>query len=218
MIYRNQINSPAAPAPNTPAPGGPANTVPVPNPPSTPSFPNFAESDQLALISNLRQFWIQLAIWTRSLIVSTAGNLGDVTLLTDRLTYLPEAFSKVLGQYFEPQEANQFAELLEEHISSVEAVIAADKNNNNQTVNQETENLYRNADRMAAYLAGINSYWTQDQWKELLYDYIEMLLADLVARLTGDYAKEIDIFDDMQTQAIKIADYMAQGMMQKFHP
>ncbi|HVI41060.1 MAG TPA: hypothetical protein VM577_10390 [Anaerovoracaceae bacterium] len=218
MIYKNQINLPAAPTPNVPAPGTPAPTVPAPNPPSTPAFAGTITSEQLGLISNLRQLWMQMAIWSRSLIVSTAANLADIQMITDRLEYLPEAFSGVLNQYFEPHEADHFGELLEEHISTVAALIDAEKNNDDRLVNQETVNLYSNANQIAAYLVSINSYWSEAEWRDLLNDYIEMLLADLVARLGGDYAKEIDIFDDLQTQAIKIADYMAQGMMQKFHP
>jgi hypothetical protein len=232
MIYKNRVNPPAAPAPNIPTPGAPAPTapapapipsapaptVPAPNAPSTPPFPGPIGSEQLALISNLRQLWIQLAIWSRSLIVSTAANLGDIQMITDRLTYLPEAFSGVLGQYFEPQEADHFGELLEEHISTVASLFDAEKNNDDKTVNQETVNLYNNANRIAAYLVSINSYWNEAQWRNLLYTYIQMLLADLVARMQGNYAQEIDIFDDLQTQAIAISDYMAQGMMQKFHP
>ncbi len=206
MIYKNQVNPPAAPS------------VPAPNPPSTPSFFGSIGPEQLALISNLRQLWMQLAIWSRSLIVSTAASLGDIQMITDRLMYLPNAFAKVLGQYFDPQEADHFRELLQEHISTVVALFAAEKANNDQTVNQETENLYQNANRMADYLGSINSYWNSVQWRNLLYIYIQILLADLVARMTGSYASEIDIFDDLQTQAIALSDYMAQGMLQKFVP
>lgn len=175
------------------------------------------EEEQLALISNLRWLWMQLAIWSRSLIVSTAGNLRDIPMIKDRLMQISEAFAGVLGQYFEPQEADRFRELLEEHIAIVLALVSAEKNNDVKTVNQETVNLYENANRIAAYLVSVNSYWNNEHWQIILDDYIEMLLADLVARMAGVFAKEIGIFDDLQTQAIKLADYMAQGMMQKFH-
>ena len=64
---------------------------------------------------------MQLAIWERALIVSTAGNLGDIQMITDRLFYLPEAFTGVLSRYFEPQDADRFRELLEEQIMAVAA-------------------------------------------------------------------------------------------------
>lgn len=205
MIDKKQVNPPAP-------------AVPAPNPVSTPAFPGPVGPEQLALISNLRQLWMQLAIWSRSLIVSTAANLGDVQMIIDRLTFLPEAFSGLLGQYFEPHDADRFRELLEEHISTVVALFAAEKANNDQTVNQETENLYNNANRMADYLASINTHWSAAQWRNLLYTYIQTLLADLVARLAGSYAREIDIFDDLQSQSIALSDYMALGMLQKFVP
>ena len=213
MISINQSNSPAAPAPNQSA-----SAAPEPNPVSTPDFPGPVGSEQLALISNLRQLWLQLAIWSRSLIVSTAAGLGDIQMITDRLTYLPDALSRLMGQYFEPQEADHIRELLEEHISTMAALFAAETAKNDQTVNQETVNLYDNAVRIADYLVSINAYWNREQWIALLDDYIQMLLVDLVARMGGDFTKEIDVFDDLQTQAIKIADYMSSGMMSKFRP
>ena len=205
MKYKNQATPPAS-------------TVPAPNPLATPEFEEIEEGNQLALISDMRQLWSQLAIWSRALVVSVAANLSDIQMITDRLMFLPEAFSKALGKYFEPQDADRFGELLQEHISTISALFTAEKDKDDALVNQETENLYANADRMAEFLAGINSYWDEEQWKDLLSDYIEMLLAGLVARMAGEYAKEIDIFDDLQTQALKIADYMSRGIMRKFHP
>lgn len=210
--------APGPPTPGTPTPGTPLISVPAPNAPSTPAFPGPFGSEELGLISNFRQLWMQLAIWSRSLIVSTAANLGDIQLIIDRLMYLPDDFSKILSLYFEPQEADSFRELLQEHISTLAALFAAEKDKDDNLVNQETVNLYDNANRMASYLAGINSFWNAAQWRALLYDYIQMLLADLVARMGGDYAKEIDIFDDLQTQAIALSDYMALGIMRKFIP
>lgn len=213
MLYMNQVRPPVSPAPGTPAP-----FFPVPGAPGTPGSEEVLASKQLAVIGALRLLWLQLAIWERSLIVSTAGNLGDIQAITDRLLHIPEAFAGFLGQYFTPQEANQFKELLEEHISTVTALVNAEKNDDIQTVNQETFSLYENANRIAAYLAVINSYWNEEQWKDVLDDYIEILLADLVARESGEYTKEITIFDDLQTQAVKIADLMSGGMLQRFRP
>lgn len=181
-------------------------------------YGNMVTQEQLELVRKLGQLWQQMAVLTRSLIVSASGNLGDIQVITDRLTTLPDALAGVLGQYFEKQEVSHFKELMQEHIAAISALIIAEKNNDRKTVNQETVFLYDNANRIAAYLASINPFWDQGQWSELLNDYIEMFFADLVARLTNNFTKEIDIFEDFLSQAMKIADYTAQGMMQKFHP
>lgn len=214
------------PLPNEPA-GQPSPAEPTLPSPAEPTLPSPAEptlpepllaDEQRKLIGDLRQLWMRLAIWSRSLIVSTVAGLGDITQLTDRLLAVPEEFSAILGQYFEPQEADQFRELLEEFLSTSTALIAAEKNKDDNLVNQETKNLYADADRIAEYLVSINSNWSQEQWTDLLNDWIEMLLADLVARLDGDYAKEITVFADLENQSLKSADYMADGIMKKFHP
>lgn len=199
MRYISQFNPPAAPG-------------------AEPDWNTFLKSQEFALVGSLWRLWIQLAILSRSLIGSEASNLGDSQVIADRLTKLPEAFSGLLRQYFTPQQADAFQALLEEHITALMALIVAEINNDDRTVDQETRNLYANVDRLSAYLSSINEYWNQAEWQDLLNDYIEMLLAGLVAQIAKEYAREIDIFDDLQTQAIRIADYMAKGMIQRFRP
>lgn len=208
MVFNNQINPPAAaemPAPGMPAPG-------------IPDFADYLESEQLGLISSLRDLWLRLAIWSRSLIVSTAAGLRDIRANKDMLRELPESFSAVLGKYFEPQDADRFGELLQESISTMEALITAEISNDDRMAGQETVNLYNSAGRISSYLASINPYWSREQLDELLTDYIEILLVGMVARLTGDYRRELTIFEDLLEHAVKIADYMAEGMMRKFRP
>jgi len=208
MMFNNEVNFPEAA--EMPSPGTPA--------PEMPDFSDYFDSEPLDLISSLRDLWIRLAIWLRSLIVSSSAGLDDIQAIKDMLSNLPESFSAVLGKYFEPQEADRAGELLGQLISTAVALIAAEEVDEEQRTGQETVNLYNDAGRLAAYLASINPYWTREMLEELLTDYIEILLAGLVARLEKEYPREQTIFEYLLAHAVKVADYMAQGIMRKFRP
>ena len=213
--FASEMPAPGTPAPEMPVPGTPVPGAPEPG---MPDFAGYLESEQFSLISSLRELWIWLAIRSRSLIVSASAGLRDIQAITDVLSALPESFSAELGKYFEPQEADRFAELLQEFISTTEALIAAEKSDEERMTGQETANLYRDAGRIASYLASINPYWNRQNLEELVVDYIEILLAGLVARMSGDYRREMTIFEYLLAQAVKIADYLAEGIARKFRP
>ena len=51
---------------------------------------------------------------------------------------------------------------------------------NRPTVDEATVRLYQNADQLAAYLAQINPYWSEEEWKRLLYEYYENIILQMV--------------------------------------
>ena len=75
---------------------------------------------------------------------------------------------------------------------------------------------YENADDIAAFLASINPYWSQREWQQLMHEHLDMTLAEASARLSGNYAEDIMMYDKIFEQAMKMADTMAYGIMRQF--
>ena len=90
------------------------------------------------------------------------------------------------------------------------------KQGNVKAVEQYTRLWYSNADRIAAFLAGINPCWPEEEWKNLLHDHLRMTMDEAVARLSGEYAKDAIIFDMIVEQALSMADVMAAGIIRQF--
>jgi len=95
-------------------------------------------------------------------------------------------------------------------------ILRAEKEGNIEVINENTKSLYQNANQMAAYLAQINPNWEEQKWNDLLYEYYETTILEMVAVLAGKYEESVVLFEAMENQALDIADYLVQGIIPYF--
>ena len=50
-------------------------------------------------------------------------------------------------------------------------------------------------------------------WRCMMYDHLEMTEMEATLRLNGKYEDDIRIFDKIETEALKMADYMYCGII-----
>lgn len=169
---------------------------------------------QMNLIINFRTLWLNLAIWTRSFILSIASGLPNTQVVSDRLYQVPVQIGALLQLIFGQESAEGFINLLSTHIVTLETVITAQKNGDTQAVNENTERLYQINQEIAKYLEKTNPFWVPPQWANLLDFYVNLTLNESTAMLSGDYARDVQIFDRLQYHTLLIGDYMANGIVQ----
>ena len=102
--------------------------------------------------------------------------------------------------------AGQSGDLLTEHLEIGGALVTDLKNRETAKADDARRRWYANADAISAFLAGINACWNEEKWREL-FDGKEATL-----RLQGDYAADIRMFDRIETEALRMADYMFCGL------
>lgn len=171
---------------------------------------------QLQLSDTLRRLWIEHVLWTRFFLVSTAFDLPDLTLVTQRLLQNPVDFQKVLEPLYGRQKAAEFKQLLTDHLLIAAALVNAAKAGNEEEAATQRGLWYANAADIARFLASINPFWNERTWKDILFDHLGMTENEAVFILTGEYEKGIKIYDDIQAQALKMADEMTCGIIRQF--
>lgn len=171
---------------------------------------------QINLMNELRKLWTEHVMWTRLFIISALAELPDLEVTTDRLLRNPSDFAKVLEIFYGKQKADTFQNLLEEHLKIAASIVNSAKEQNAKAVEQYSTLWYRNADQIAAFLAGINPCWAEDEWRNLLHDHLRMTADEVTARLSGEFSKDRLIFDMIWEQSLAMADYMASGMIRQF--
>jgi hypothetical protein len=171
---------------------------------------------QMNLFNTLRKLWMELAMWRRAFLVSYAANFGDIELVGERLYQAPTNLGNILEVFFGFQIARRVENLIREQIITGLEILNAEGQGNREAVDAGTERLYRNADQIAAYLAEINPYWSEEEWKRLLYEYYETTIREMVMVLSGYYAEDIALYENLEDQALNIADYMARGIIEYF--
>jgi len=168
------------------------------------------------IINTFRKLWEQHGLWTRSFIVSTAHNLPDLDLVTKRLLRNPTDFATELRKYYGADKAKQFEKLLADHLKIGAQLVNAAKKGDANAANVARKKWYQNADQIAAFLASINPHWDEKDWQAMLYEHLRLVEEEATLRLTGKYAADIALYDEIEDQALEMADMMANGIIKQF--
>ncbi|WP_312642155.1 acetylglutamate kinase [Hydrogenoanaerobacterium sp.] len=171
---------------------------------------------QRQLIDLLRKLWEQHIMWTRSFIISTAEGLGDLPMVTERLLRNPSDFAKVFKQFYGPEIAEQLEKLFREHLLIAADLVTALKVGDTAKAAESNKKWYANADEIAAFLSSINPYWDDRQWRNLLYDHLDMTAKEATERLNKQYEEDVKRYDTIEHNALQMADFMASGILAQF--
>lgn len=171
---------------------------------------------QVSLLCKLRTLWEQHVFWTRSFIISTASDLGDLDAVTKRLLRNPVDFAEVFAMFYDNETAQTFQELFTQHLLIAADLVNATKNNDMKKSQEAREQWYKNADEIAVFLASTNPYWDRNTWQTLLFDHLKMTEKEAVLRLSQRYEEDVAIFDLIETSALEMADYMFHGFINQF--
>jgi hypothetical protein len=178
--------------------------------------PNAIRKAQADLNNHLRMLWEQHVFWTRLTILSIVFNLPDVDFVTNRLLRNPKDFKAALKLFYGDRIASRFADLFTSHLVIAAELVRAAKAGDNAAAADAEKRWYANADEIAAFLAGINPYWSERDWKAMLHKHLAMTKSEAVDMLTGKYAESISVFDQIEKQALEMADVMTNGIVRQF--
>jgi phage terminase Nu1 subunit (DNA packaging protein) len=174
------------------------------------------QSKVIRLNNIFRELWEQHVMWTRSFIISAAENLGDLDFVTERLLRNPSDFANVFCKFYGEKKADKLKELLTDHLLIAADLVNAAKRGDSARASELEKKWYENADDIAAFLNAINPYWSTKQWQKLLYEHLRMTQEEALLRLNGRYAEDIRMYDLIEEEALKMADYMTWGIIRQF--
>ncbi len=168
---------------------------------------------QICLMNRIRQLWAQHVYWTRFFLISTAADLDDLEPVANRLLQNPKDFEKLLTPIYGMRSANRFEELFTQHLLIAADLVNAAKKGEVDKANSARKRWYKNADEIAEFLHSINRCWDEAKWKHMLYSHLEMTEKEATLRLQRNYTADIKVFDDIENEALKMADYMFCGII-----
>lgn len=109
-----------------------------------------------------------------------------------------------------------FAELFTRHLTIAAELVNAARAGDSAAVADAERRWYANADEIAAFLSNINPYWSVQEWQKMLYNHLAMTKAEAVAILTQKYEDSINIFGNIEQEALMMADAMTRGLTRQF--
>jgi hypothetical protein len=169
--------------------------------------------EELNILSIFQRLFTQVAVFMRSYINASIFNVPSIGANAERLMKVAEEFRNAILLFYGPELANQFGVLFTSFIAKATNVIEGYLTGNQQLISQSVQSWYRNADELADFLGSINSFWAESQWRNLLYQYIQLKLQMISALVQKDYSKEIQVYDRVFDLTTIMGTYMARGII-----
>jgi hypothetical protein len=176
------------------------------------------QSDKVArLHDDMRKLWEDHITWTRLFIVSASSDLPDLQATTDRLLQNQVDIGDAIKPYYGGQAGNQLTALLSEHITTAAALLEAAKAGDSDGVATQSAAWYDNADRIAAFLNSANpDNWKLGEATDMMHEHLDLTLQEATAHLTGDYSADVQAYDKIHVQILKMADMLSSGIVAQF--
>ena len=171
---------------------------------------------EFVLIGNMRQAWEQHVYWMRMLLISIAERLKDLEEVSARLLRNPTDIANIFGIFYTEEQAGIIEDLLSEHLQIGAALITALRDENTAEAENLKTQWYLNADQMADMFSSINPFFDLEEVRRMLYNHLDLTTEEVMMRLAGNYAADIDAFDRVEQEAIMMADYFSTGIIQQF--
>ncbi|MGN1271488.1 MAG: LysM peptidoglycan-binding domain-containing protein [Clostridia bacterium] len=168
------------------------------------------------LSDEMNTLWEQHVFWTRLFLISVSENLKDLEETEKRLLRNPADIANIYRRYYGNDVAQKIQNLLTEHLKIGGDLIVALKNKDNAKAQELNKKWYKNADEIAEFLSSINPYYNKQELQQMLYEHLALTTEEVKARLRGDYKADIEAFDKVEKEALKMASYFTRGIWKQF--
>lgn len=174
------------------------------------------DQDLQELINYFRMLWEQHVTWTRMTVMAIVHDLPETDLIVQRVLRNPVDFANVLMPFYGEEAAREFDKLLTDHLTIATEIVKASKAGDTSAAADANKRWHDNADQIAAFLGSINPYWSEGDWRAMMNEHLELLGNNAAQMLAGKYEDSINGYDDIEAQALEMADVMADGIAMQF--
>jgi hypothetical protein len=181
----------------------------------TPTDPT-ARIDGVEFRQDMRKLWEDHITWTRLFIVSAVAGLPDVEATAGRLLQNQADIGAAIVPFYGDDAGLALTELLREHILVAADLVAAAKAGDRAAVAEHRQRWYANGNEIADFLAAANPAWTSRELRQMMRGHLDQTLAEVTARLTGDWAADIAEYDRIHVHILAMADVLAFGIIEQF--
>ena len=171
------------------------------------------EDSILRLNEDMRLAWLNHVYWTRMYLMSAVADNADQQAVEERLLETADEITDVFARYLPIATTRQLRNLLTEHIEIAGQIIQALKAKNMTDYDALVQEWYRNANQMAALFANYNPYFESRETRNMLLNHLDLTREEIEHQVNGEYEQSIDVFRDVEQQALALADYFARGLL-----
>jgi hypothetical protein len=169
-----------------------------------------------SLSDALRRLWVDHVIWTREYIVAALAGSPDAEAAAGRLLRNQEDIGNAVVPLYGEAAGEELTRLLKDHILIAVDLVAAAVKGDKRAFARHDKRWDANTDEIAAFLAGANPNWPEEDVRDLLAQHLSLTKEEAVARLQQDWAADVAAFDDIFTEILTMADALTDGIVAQF--
>lgn len=168
------------------------------------------------LKAEMRKLWQDHIVCMRSFIVSAIPDRPDSQDAANRLLQNQKAITEAWSQYYGEPTAKKMGVLLRDHILISADVVKAANLNDKDRWSELQRKWEANGRNMAAFLASTNPHWNQADLAAMIQTQIDLLGAQVSARVRQDGPADGRAYEEAHTNIMKFADVMSDGIARQF--
>lgn len=169
--------------------------------------------EQLNIVSKFQSLFTKLMVLMRDTINGWIFKNPNYNSVAQNLMAIPAEFRDALLIFYGPAIADRISGLLTNFISNIFIALEGYSSNNQELLNQSAQKWYSDAEDLSKFLDSINIFWTESQWNNLLYQYIQLKFAMVTSLYTGDYDREQQIYNRVFDLTTIMGSFLAQGLI-----
>ena len=177
---------------------------------------NLDETKVTELRIALHDLWIEHIVWTRQYIVAAAADGADSSFAAERLLENQDQIGDAIKPFYGDEAGDQLTALLKDHILIAVDLLQAAKAGDSAAVAEIEERWYDNGDDIATFLSQANPNWNKEDMLSMINEHLALTKTEAVARLTADYATDVENFDALYVHAVSMADAFTDGIVKQF--
>jgi hypothetical protein len=184
------------------------------------SQPLSAQADKktsaASLKQDMRKLWSDHVIWTRDYIVAAAADAPDQSAAAGRLMKNQEDIGGAIAGIYGKPAGDALTALLKEHITIAVDLIKHAKAGDKTAQAAADAKWQKNGVDIADFLSKANPNWPRATLVEMMKTHLSTTTAEVVARLTKNWAADVRAFDDVYNHILMMSDALADGIVKQF--
>lgn len=171
---------------------------------------------QVLLRNRFRLLWEQHVYWTRIVITGIAFDSPDLDASLTRLLRNVPDFATTLSRFYRPSEVETFSALFRDHLVIAAELVQAAKAGDNEAVEDLTRRWYANGDDIVQQMNRMNPFWRPSELKPMWDRHLDLTINEATQILTGMYTESVATFDEIEKEALMMADIFWKGIIRQF--
>ncbi len=170
----------------------------------------------VGLSKALRDLWISHIFWVRNVVLMTKfEDMGAAKVAEEQVVQDAKDTADTIVPFCGKDAGDRFFSLLADHYGSVKEYMTAAFAGNKDGKNAAMENMNKNADEIATFLAAANPNWPKSEILPALAAHGGHHVAQIDAVHGKDFATEAKVWNAMKGHIYVIADVLTDGIVKQ---